>query len=611
MVLPRLLRSSLLLMLATIGLAQTDASTETSIAMTQPTDTPTTFSTFVSSSIITSAATSSTETPSITPSGFGLYAPSAVPCPGTSLLRVAKGLSDPEAAFVAGRRPKAIAALTAFLKRTGAPFPALRADQYPTIALASSGGGNTATLSGAGFVKGQYHHRHANNHTHEADHCISGIDGREGLKYSTSGLYQALTYHSALSGGGQMLSTLATNDFPTISQIQTTQWALTFSNSPLLPGTLSTLTAWPEVKAWVAEKFDAGFPVSVTDVSGLELAWSYLDASINSASRLVSNIASMSSITSFSMPMPIIQSTGVDIKTSCKATSQAVHYETTPYEFGSWGSGAAAFTPSKYLGTGLVSGLPSNGTCTTGFDRQSLMMGTSSNIYPGALCPGGSGGQGLSVPLSTQIGMLPGGTLSDDQKYTLIPNPYRGYGSSPAVAGDDLLRLADGGAGGQGIPVWPYLFRPSVSVVIANENSPTKDNLPTGAGLYNTYLAAKAAGLSSRMPVIPSPDVFSSKGLLTRPTFFGCNSTNPNTLTVAYFANRRISFNSAKPLFKQVYSPAEVNGMIGNGALIASNNKAAGFGTCMGCLVMKKSIALAKKKLPAACNACLTKFCYN
>lgn len=103
------------------------------------------------------------------------YEPDSAPCPNTPLVRDASALGSEESAYISSRKQKADAALADWLQKQGS----FGTDSQPTVALASSGGGYRAHLVGAGVVK--------------------AFDARDS-NTSVSGLYQALTYHSGLSG---------------------------------------------------------------------------------------------------------------------------------------------------------------------------------------------------------------------------------------------------------------------------------------------------------------------------------------------------------------------------------------------------------------------------
>ena len=89
------------------------------------------------------------------------------------------------------------------------------------LALTTSGGGLRSLLSGAGVVQ--------------------GLDSRDS-NVSTSGLYEALTYQTGLSGGSWMLSSLAGNNYPTITQLKENIWKMAFQNSLLTPHSFCLLS---------------------------------------------------------------------------------------------------------------------------------------------------------------------------------------------------------------------------------------------------------------------------------------------------------------------------------------------------------------------------------
>lgn len=103
------------------------------------------------------------------------YQPVSAACPDTPLVRDATELGSEEAAYISSRKEKADAALADWLQKQGS----FSTDTQPTVALASSGGGYRAHLAGAGVIQ--------------------AFDARDS-NTSVSGLYQALTYHSGLSG---------------------------------------------------------------------------------------------------------------------------------------------------------------------------------------------------------------------------------------------------------------------------------------------------------------------------------------------------------------------------------------------------------------------------
>jgi lysophospholipase len=167
------------------------------------------------------------------------------------------------------------------------------------------------------------------------------------------------------------------------------------------------------------------------------------------------------------------------------------------------------------------------------------LQGTSSNVFAAACEPipasNTSNSAALALPELYAELISPGATdVPESAIFAQYPNPFRNYPSSTLVANQPSLELVDGGVSVafQGNPIWPFLHRPEVDVLIVNDNSAdTATNYPNGTEIYNTYVVSQAAGLT-RMPVIPDADVFVAKGFNKNPTFFGCNT--PDTLTIIW-----------------------------------------------------------------------------
>jgi len=96
---------------------------------------------------------------------------------------------------------------------------------------------------------------------------IQALDARDS-NLSTSGLYQAMTYQGGLSGGAWLLSSLAANNWPTVSSLKTGLWEQAFEDSLLLPDNLFASTAYQEVADDLLAKQAAGFPPTLTGESG-------------------------------------------------------------------------------------------------------------------------------------------------------------------------------------------------------------------------------------------------------------------------------------------------------------------------------------------------------
>jgi len=542
------------------------------------------------------------------------YAPVTGTCPSNQLVRQANGISSAEATYVAQRYQKASQALESWLKSVDAGFEAGQGSwgdwsghnkrqwsdwqqqgRAPVIALASSGGGYRAQLSGAGVIK--------------------GFDGREAPQTGVSGVYQALTYEAGLSGGSWLLSSIAGNNWPTISSLQANLWETALQDSLLVPAILVSQAASPiynAVEADVQAKVAAGFESSIIDSWGRVLSYGLLYGTDGGVADTMSGIAANSNFTSYNAPYPIITALGSDttIDGICIPQKNGTQYEFHPYEFGSWDTGVDAFVVTEYLGTSFSAGKPT-GNCVTHYDQLGYVLGTSSNVF-GSSCsalPGNKSADATTVSLAENLVYLaspnaPG--VPEAGIFGLYPNPFQNFASSPHVASQKTLELVDGGVGvaSQGVPIWPFLHR-AIDVLIVNDNdADTIDNFPNGTGVLDTYNEAVAAGLTT-MPVIPSAATFAAQGLNKKPTFFGCNTNN--TLTVIYIPNTAYSFPSNQSTNKIQYYVNETDGMIANGVQIANYGGKADWPLCLACGFMKKS----GEALPAGCTACFAEYCYN
>ena len=274
-------------------------------------------------------------------------------CPAGSLVRAAKGLSPPEKDYFKARRAKANDALVAWAKKIN---PAFGTVKPPVVGLATSGGGFRALLTSAGIIQ--------------------AFDGRDG-KAGTNGLYQGITYHSGLSGGGWLLSSLMGNDWPTISSLRDTLWKPTFGKG-LIFESLN-----PRIQAEIAFKHREGSHSSLVNLYGRALSHMLLRGKHGGVEVTLSSVADKPSFKDHVVPYPII--TAVEIDTTagtCAAVPASLQYELHPFEFGSWEPSVRGFTPTKYLGTPVSNGKPSRaGKCTTNFDNLGYVLGTSSSLF--------------------------------------------------------------------------------------------------------------------------------------------------------------------------------------------------------------------------------------
>ncbi|RMZ89702.1 hypothetical protein DV736_g3096, partial [Chaetothyriales sp. CBS 134916] len=511
------------------------------------------------------------------------YAPVPVACPSTPLVRTADGVSSSESSYISSRYTKASANLLSWAQ-TLAPF---RVSKAPIVALATSGGGYRSLLEGAGVIQ--------------------GFDSRDS-QAGVSGVFQGLTYQTALSGGAWLLSSLAGNNYPTVTSLREGLWEQAFQNSLLIPGTLTT-TASTDIVADLTAKGVAGFPPTLTDPWGRLLSWQLLYGPDGGVSDTLSGITDLSNFTSHNAPYPIITALGVKtFEGECLPGPNATQYELHPYEFGSWDEGVGAFTQTAYLGSPLSNGSPTTGTCIQNYDNLGYVLGTSSNLFSEA-CVDTSGVNNTDTASTTLVEDLAAlvnqvHSVSTRDEYAVYPNPFRNYSPSSLISAQDELTLVDGGLALQNNPIWPLLHR-AVDVILVNDNSAdTSANYPNGSEIYTTYQQAQDQGLT-RMPDIPTDDVFLANGYNQRPTFFGCNDDSKTT--IIYIPNYNYTYPSGQSTFKLEYTVAETDAMIANGVQIATKGGDQGWPLCLACGILKK----ASDWLPSDCTSCFTEYCYN
>jgi lysophospholipase len=518
------------------------------------------------------------------------YAPQAAACP-SQLIRKASGLNSQEAAYIKGRTSSTRAALSKWLKSTGGKF-STDTSTYPTLAMASSGGGFRAMLTGAGV--------------HQA------MDIREttvtsGLK----GLYQSLTWESGLSGGSWLLSSIAGNNWPTISSIRDNLWYKTLPLTPLIPGQPPFLLADGDITASIAAKTAAGYEPTIIDAYGRFLGYTLLEQPEGGVSQTMSSLSTLSGYTSKGFPFPIITAIQVPAVEQCMPGLNGTQFEFTPLEFGSWDSERAQFVPTKYTGSFIGSDGKKN--CVTGYDNLGYVFGTSSNVFT-YLCESDNSAttQTLQQTADAYASLLGRNnsqpTLRD--LYAPYPDtfdkqskPASNYPPTGRSSDYSELYLVDGGFSDQINPIWPFLYR-DVDVLFVEDSGyyDQTQGYPDGSDVYNTYVQAKARGLK-RMPKVPNNTTFVAKGYNTRPTFFGCNQ--PNAMTLIYLPNHDYVYASNTSTFKLSYTKPEIDGMLANGQAVATNNGTADFAGCVACAVMKKTSTV----LPSSCKQCFTKYC--
>jgi lysophospholipase len=360
-------------------------------------------------------------------SSESFYAPVSSQCGvrPEKFVREADGLGQSEKRYIENRSKKAGHALRRWLKKVDGSF-ALK--KTPSLALASSGGGYRAMLTGAGVVQ--------------------ALDSRDG-DLSTSGLYQALTYHAGLSGGAWLVSSLAANDWDTVGYITEGLWVNALINNSLFPSHIDGALERPVIARDMQAKAQTGFSPVITDVWGRFISYQVIPGDEGGVEKTWSAVQHSTFFEDFEAPFPIITALGVeDINTPiCDAADNATQYEFTPYEFGSWDSGVQAFSPTELLGSTFDGGEPVNGhSCFKRYDNIGYIIGTSSHKF-NEQC-----GESLVSAISNGLEPLvkPAQLNNSSPRRNIFapyPNPFKNYELSPKVSQEDELYLVDGGQG--------------------------------------------------------------------------------------------------------------------------------------------------------------------
>ncbi|KAJ0124003.1 hypothetical protein J7T55_012476 [Diaporthe amygdali] len=512
------------------------------------------------------------------------YAPVSSSCPTGSLVRSADGISDSEAAWVTNRKAVSDKALESWL---ASALPGVGASSLPTLALSISGGGFRSLLSGAGVIQ--------------------ALDGRDSNS-STTGLYQALTYHAGLSGGAWLLSALAAGNWPTISDLRDNVWETQFAGGILNASSATTVGDYQQIAADIIAKGSAGFPVSLTDPWGRMLSYQIMSGSEGGVDTTMSDISSLSTFTSFDAPFPIITASKITPASGeCEPPADGAIYEFNPFEFGSWSDDISAFALSEYLGSNITAG--SSSQCVTGFDNIDWVLGTSSMLLNEYICNSSLGVDVTALFPSSMITVVEKFTSADEYGYSLLPNPFKGFNSTTAtkpstISSSEELYMVDGGEADHNIPLLP-LLEPTrnVSVVIVNDNSNDENGFPDGTQLVAAYEATQVGRLAGRFPTVPA----TGDSSFSQAQFFGCDE--PDAVTVVYLPNSNWTYASNTATLQLTYTSAATNAMISNGNQIATQGEDASWGTCLACGIMLKEAGRAN--LPSECEACLTQYCWS
>lgn len=512
-----------------------------------------------------------------------LYAPVPVSCPGTTLVRSASSISSSEASYLESRKANADNALESWLATA---LPDVDTSSLPTIALSVSGGGFRSLLTGAGVIQ--------------------AFDERDSTS-SVAGLYQAFSYHAALSGGAWLLSALAASNWPTISELSNNVWETQFAAGILDSSNETTVEDFNQIAEDIITKAELGFPVSLTDPWGRTLSYQIMNGGNGAEGVTLTNITSFSNFTSHNVPFPIITASKINYLTGeCEPSSNEAIFEFNPYEFGSWSSDVSAFVQTKYLGSNITAGVALS--CATGFDKIDWALGVSSNLLQEFVCNASLGVEVTEYFPPAIIEIVEEYTSTDRYGYSLLPNPFKGFLSTSAtsassVFADETLYLVDGGEPDRNVPILP-LLEPSrdISVIVVSDNSNDVLDYPDGSALVAAYEATQTGRLAGRFPAVPAVGEFSTQ----QAQFFGCNETE--AVTVIYLPNSDWTYASNVSTLQLTFTVAETEGLISNGNGIAAQGDDEAWAGCLACGLMLKEVGASS--LPSGCDACLAEYCW-
>ncbi|PYH97251.1 hypothetical protein BO71DRAFT_319117 [Aspergillus ellipticus CBS 707.79] len=550
------------------------------------------------------------------------YTPSKVKCPASRpTVRSASTLSSNETSWLKTRRNKTLSAMKDFFGHvTIEDFDAVgylnhvssNTSNVPNIGIAVSGGGYRALMNGAGAIKA-FDSRTTNSTT-------SGQLG---------GLLQSATYLAGLSGGGWLVGSIYINNFSTISNLQTYKdgaiWQ--FQNS-ILEGPegggiqlFDSASYYKDIYDAVAGKSDAGYQTSITDYWGRALSYQLFNASNGGIDYTWSSIALTDSFKAADMPMPLVVADG-RYPDELLVSSNATVYEFNPWEFGSFDPSIFGFAPLQYLGSRFVAGtLPSNESCVRGYDNAGFVIGTSSTLFNQFLLQINS----TNLPdflMNAFTHVLEEIGQDSDDIAVYSPNPfYLWANATSSSAHHTELDVVDGGEDGQNIPLHP-LIQPErhVDVIFAVDSSADTDyNWPNGTSLVATYersLNSSGIGNGTAFPAIPDQNTFVNEGLNTRPTFFGCDSSNQTgpTPLIVYIPNFPYTTQSNVSTFDPSYEESQRDSIILNGydvATMGNSSRDGNWSACVGCAILSRSFERTNTTVPAICKQCFQRYCWN
>ncbi|ODV68728.1 phospholipase B [Hyphopichia burtonii NRRL Y-1933] len=569
----------------------------------------------------------------------GSYAPGKVQCPSNhDLLREGDSISSEEKDWVKARHEKTDKALIEYLNSSNlTDFDAKKfirnATRSPNIALAFSGGGYRAMLSGAGQFAA-------------LDNRTVGVDETNGL----GGIFQSSTYLAGLLGGGWLVGSLAMQDFPSVDEIVLENpndlWNLTETKQiitkvsvirnlvPALWGNIQNF--FKAVNGYngkngigqeLQEKEDAGFNTTITDIWGRALARQLLpkgkDNYMNASTW--SDIRNNTGFKNHNYPFPMVTALVRFSKSKAYNSSLPV-VEFNPFEIGSFDYSLNSFFDTQYLGTEVNNGKPvKNSTCVKGFDNASFILGTTSSLFNDFLnslvCD-----DCHSVNFFLKMILRRVLTKLSNAYYDIAvfkPNPFykSRYAKNEEIVNNSTLYLIDGGLADESLPLSNLMTKErKLDAVFALDNS---ENWPNGKSIIKTYERQFLDEDDKTVcPYVPGESSFQHFNLTAKPTFFGCDAKNMTDLAkdgvvppiVIYLANRPFEFWSNTSLLGLKYSDPQKKAMIRNGIDVTSrlnHTLDSEWQACVGCALIRREQERQGIKQSEQCERCFADYCWD
>lgn len=350
------------------------------------------------------------------------------------------------------------------------------------------------------------------------------------------------------------------------------------------------------------------------------LSFQFINATDGGPSYTWSSIALEENFSSGSIPMPLVVADLRNPNETVVGANSTV-MEFSPFEFGSWDPTVFGFAPLEYLGSKFNNGsLPDNTSCVRGYDNAGFVFGTSSTLFNDFIqYVNSSGLPSVVEDLITDLLNELGENNEDIAEYV---NPFYNYTENTGlISKSETLNVVDGGEDDQNVPFWP-LIQPTrnVDVIFAIDSSAdTTDSWPNGTSLVYTYersLNSTGVGNGTSFPAVPDQNTFVNLGLNTRPTFFGCNSSNTSSPTplVVYLPNYPYVTYSNYSTLTLSYNNTERDDIILNGydvATMANSTRDKDWSTCVGCAMLSRSLERTNTTVPAICNTCFDRYCWD